>query len=189
MATKDKPEGTKTKAQIALHLAEEQCSGLFLDQFGAPYAAIKVGRHIETLPLKSSRFRHWLCRIYYTSEQDVLNGEICKLMLERTRSETEFDGAGRNLSLRVASNPDEPSTIYYDLTNKDWQVVKITENDWSIEYAPGLFRRYSNQCTEAHPCKSKDYPPDIFDKFMRLINVKDGKLSYLLNATYIVIHS
>ena len=63
VATKDKPEGTKTKAQIALHLAEEQCSGLFLDQFGAPYAPIKVGRHIETLPLKSSRFRHWLCRI------------------------------------------------------------------------------------------------------------------------------
>ena len=85
----------------------------------------------------------------------------------------------------MASNPDEPSTIYYDLTNKDWQVVKITENDWSIEYAPGLFRRYSNQLPQVHPCKSKDYPPDIFDKFMRLINVKDEETKLLIKC-YII---
>jgi len=41
-------------ARKALDLAEEQCSDLFVDQFGTPYAAVKIGEHIETLSLKDS---------------------------------------------------------------------------------------------------------------------------------------
>lgn len=45
-------------AQIALWLVEENCSELFLDQFGLPYAEIDIGEHLEILSLKSSRFRN-----------------------------------------------------------------------------------------------------------------------------------
>ena len=43
------------------------------------------------------------------------------------KARAEFDGTSRNLHLRVASIPEEPYTIYYHLTNKDWQTVKITD--------------------------------------------------------------
>jgi hypothetical protein len=59
----------ESAAQVALRLASEQCSGLFLDQFGTPYAAIEVGEHVETIALKSSRFRNWLCKIFYNNSR------------------------------------------------------------------------------------------------------------------------
>ncbi|MFL6412211.1 MAG: hypothetical protein ACJ71K_13350, partial [Nitrososphaeraceae archaeon] len=65
----------ESAAQVALRLADEYCSALFMDQFGTPYAAVRIGEHIETLPLKSSRFKNWLCHIYYNSENNVLNSE------------------------------------------------------------------------------------------------------------------
>jgi hypothetical protein len=66
---------------------------------------------------------------------------------------------------------DEPFTIYYDLANKDWQVVKITPEGWSIENSPIIFRRYKSQQRQVYP--SREYSPDVFDRFMDLMNVKD----------------
>jgi hypothetical protein len=101
------------------------------------------------------------------------------------KAKAEFDGVARNLSLRVANVKKEPFTIHYDLTNKDWQVIKITKDGWSVEYAPVIFKRYSNQQPQVYPCKSKEYPPDIFDTFMNLINVK-GEDNQLLLKCYII---
>jgi hypothetical protein len=73
-------------------------------------------------------------------------------------------------SITVTTTDDDDTTIHYDLTNKDWQAVKISsDNGWSIEQAPIIFRRYGNsQQSQVYP--SKQYPPDIFDRFMNLIN-------------------
>jgi hypothetical protein len=76
-----------------------------------------------------------------------------------------------------------PFVIYYDLTNSKWEVVKITPNGWSIEKCPVLFRRYSNQLMQQYP--SVQYPSDIFDQFLKLLNVKDGDNKLLLKC-YIV---
>jgi hypothetical protein len=72
------------------------------------------------------------------------------------------------------------------LTNEDWQVVRITASrGWNIEYAPVVFRRYSNQKPQVYP--SKEYPHDIFDKFMDLTNVKDSAGNKLLFKVYIIV--
>jgi hypothetical protein len=91
-------------------LAEDQCQHLFLDQFGLPYAAIKIHNHIETLSLKSSRFKNWLCRIFYASEQKILNNENVTNVLNILKARAEFDGIARNLSLRVAGITEELDT-------------------------------------------------------------------------------
>jgi hypothetical protein len=179
----EKEKESKSAAQKALELVEEQCSELFLDQFGMPYAAVRISEHIETLPLKSSRFRNWLCRIFYRSEQNILNNENVNNVLNILKARAEFDGGTRNLHLRVGKVPTEAHTIFYDLTDKDWQVIKITGNGWTVEFAPTIFRRYSNQQPQVYP--SKEYSPDIFDKFMQLTNVK-GEDSKLLLKCYII---
>jgi hypothetical protein len=140
----------ESAAQIALRLAQEQCSDIFMDQFGTPYAAINVGDHIETLPMKHSRFRNWLCRMFYTSTGgNILTSDNVTNVLSILKAKAEFDSGDRkNLYLRVGTLPEEPNTIYYDLTNKDWQIVKITPQGWSIiesKDAPILFKRYNNQ--------------------------------------------
>jgi hypothetical protein len=173
----------KTAAQKALELVGQQCSALFLDQFGSPYAAAKIGEHVETLPLKSSRFKNWLCKIFYESENNVLNSENLTNVLNVLKAKAEFGGNTKTLHLRIANLPEEPYIIYYDLTNKDWQTVKIIENSWCIEYAHTIFRRYNNQQSQVYP--SRGYPQDIFDKFMQLINVKNEDSKLLLKC-YII---
>jgi hypothetical protein len=125
----EQDEGPKeTVAQIALGLAGEHCFATFMDQFGTPHAAVEVGDHIETLPMKSSRFRNWLCRIFYNSEGKLLTGENVTNVISLLKARAEFDSEvdTRNLNLRVSSRPEENHTIYYDLTNKNWEFVKIT---------------------------------------------------------------
>ena len=186
LPTDDEDGAQKSQAQKALEIVAEKCSDLFLDQFGSHYAAVRIGEHIETLQLKSSRFKNWVCKRYYESEGDIINSENVTSVLNILKARAEFDGQTRSLHLRIAFAPDstEPYTILYDLSNKDWQAVKVTpENDWTIENAPILFRRYSNQQPQAYP--SREYPPDIFDQFMHLINVGDNDNKLLLKC-YII---
>ena len=97
----DSSDEGKSVAQIALDLAEEHCSELFVDQFGTPYAALKIGEHVETLRLKDSRFKNWLFRTYYLSEDKILNAESVTNVLNILTAKAEFEGATRTLDLRV----------------------------------------------------------------------------------------
>jgi hypothetical protein len=166
-----------------LRLAEDQCQDLFHDQFNAPYAAVQVGDHNEVLPLKSSRFRNWLCRLYYDFEGGVLGSETASNVINVLKAKAEFEGSTRKLNLRVASIKEESFTIYYDLTDKDWLVIKVTKDGWDMQDAPIMFRRYSNQQPQVYP--HKEYPVDIFDQFMNLINIK-GEDNKLLLKCYII---
>jgi hypothetical protein len=117
---------------------------------------------------------------YYRAEDNVLGGETVTNVLNVLTARAEFDNGSdmKNLSLRVATLAEEPFTIYYDLTNRNWEIVKITHEGWSVissKDAPILFRRFKNQIPQAYPSKSKEYPKDIFDKFIGLINISKGK--------------
>jgi hypothetical protein len=187
-------EPNESAAQIALGLAGEQCSSLFLDQFGTPYAAIEVDEHIETLPLKSSRFRNWLCKIFYSnSEGKILTSDNVTNVLSVLKARAEFDSHDtRALNSRVASRSEEPNTIFYDLTNKNWEYVKITSEGWRIEQSskitPILFNRRASQQPQVYPAPASDDmydTDDIFHIFMKLVNVK-GEDNKLLLKCYII---
>jgi hypothetical protein len=181
-AEQNNKKESENAAQKLLGLAEDQCSDLFLDQFGTPYVAIRIGEHTETLALKSSRFRNWLYRIYHTSEKNVINSEAVSSVLNILQSNAEF-GTTKNLDLRVASLQEEPFTIYYDLADKDCQVVKITPEGWSIENNHIIFRRHKSQRPQVYP--SREYSLDVFDRFMDLMNIK-GQDERLVEKGYIM---
>ena len=54
-----------TAALIAMRLAKKYCHDFFIDSLGQPYAAVEIDKHFEVLPIKSSRFKNWLCKIFY----------------------------------------------------------------------------------------------------------------------------
>ena len=61
--------------------------------------------------------------------------------------------------------------IYYDLTNKKWESIKITPQGWDIDRTPPiLFRRYGSELPQPYP--DRDYEPDVLDKFLDLLNLK-----------------
>jgi hypothetical protein len=189
-------ETKESAAQTALRLVSDQYSSLFLDQFGTPYAAIEVGQgqgdydHIETIKLNSSRFRNWLSKIFYSSEGKILTSDNATNVLSILKARAEFDsGDRRDLYLRVASIPQDPNTIYYDLTNSSWEYIKITPQDWNVAQAskimPIMFKRYPNQQPQIYPASDSAYSDDIYDKFLTLFNVK-GEDNKLLLKCYII---
>ena len=52
-------------AVVTMRLAKKYCQDLFIDSLGQPHAAVKIDKHLEVLPIKSSRFKNWLCKIFY----------------------------------------------------------------------------------------------------------------------------
>ncbi len=198
---KDEDEEQKeTAAQIALRLVSDQCSSLFLDQFGMPYATIEVGQgegdydHVETIKLSSSRFRNWLSKIFYSSEGKILTSDNATNVLSVLKARAEFDSGDRkDLNLRVTSIPQYPNTIYYDLTNSHWEYIKITSQGWSAAQAskitPIMFKRYPNQQPQMYPANDSDsaYSDDIYDKFLTLLNLKgEDEDNKLLLKCYII---
>jgi hypothetical protein len=174
-----------------LRLADEQCFATFMDQFGIPYAAIEVGDHIETVAMKSSRFRNWLCRIFYKSEGKILTSENVTNVISVLKARAEFDSSpeedAKSLNLRVSSRPEEPNAIYYDLTNKNWDFVRITPKGWNVaqssKITPIIFKRHPSQQPQVDP--AKDHPADIFGRFMNLVNIKSQDNQLLLKC-YII---
>lgn len=62
------------------------------------------------------------------------------------------------------------NAIWYNLTNKDWSAVKITENGWNIEQPPLLFNRWGHEISQDSPismtenllfCPISQFPSDI----------------------------
>ena len=206
-------------AAVVMRLANKYCQDLFIDNLGQPYTAVKIDKHLEVLPIKSSTFKNWLCKIFYdfSSERrkqvhnkddqskkmhsvedvknetgsdeaekqregeeeddedtaDILTTENLNNVLRVLEARATFSGNHpRELHLRVARY-DDGNSILYDLTNPEWQVVRIAVAGWDIEYAPVIFTRYSNQIPQV--CPSKEYPPEIFDMFIGLLNIKNDE--------------
>jgi DNA polymerase elongation subunit (family B) len=211
-------------AVVTMRLAKKHCQDLFIDTLGQPHAAVKIDKHLEVLPIKSSRFKNWLCKIFYdfSSERkkqvpnkddqskevhsvedvenetgreggqeeededsaDILTTENLNNVVRVLEAKATFSGnPPRELHLRVARY-DDGNTILYDLTNPEWQIVRIAVTGWDIEYAPAVFTRYSNQIPQVYP--SKEYPPGIFDIFIGLLNIKNDDDNILLFKVYII---
>jgi hypothetical protein len=190
---KDKEsEEATNQATALLNLIEGEIVELCKDQFNNPFAAIRINGHIETIPIpatNSGRFKMWICKAYYESEHKVLsNVEALAAVCNTLRAKALFGDVTETLNLRVSNGKDTSNkTIYYDLTNKDWQVVKITESVWSVENSndvPIMFRRYQNQRAQVTP--SKEHVPDIFDGFLNLINIDKDEDKRLLLKCYII---
>jgi len=187
---KNQDDKSETKSAFILRLAKARILELFTDQFNEAYAAIRIDSHIEVLRVKDTRFDNWLSKIFYMEKKSALGNETINAVKSVISAEADFDGLQRKLNLRVGSVITEKEgqtkniVLYYDLANKDWSVVKITNDNWEIDLNPPIiFKRYNSNGAQITP--SKTYPPDIFDQFISMINIKDEKQKLLLKC-YIV---
>jgi hypothetical protein len=191
---KRKTEGlgkeNQTKAQVVLNVAFKKINKLFVDEYQEPHAAIWVNEHLETIPIRSRRFRNWLASIVYKSFHEVLDSQTLKDAIGVLSANAEFENPDEEpitLNLRVAESDGK---LYYDLTNKKWEFIEITAYGWKIVNNLILFHRYNNQTAQVYP--SRDYPPDIMHKFVALLlnhtNVEGPKLAeyQILLECYII---
>ena len=170
--------GTKpSEAEVILEVIQNNDGGdgggliheLFLDQYSTPYASIKVGDHVETISMRtkaSTQMKNWICYNLYKKLRMVPKDESLNSVLNILRAKASYEGEVRKLYLRAGPG-NRPDEILYDLTNKDWEFVRINAEGWSIEKSSSnttpVFKRYRNQLSQVYP--SKEYASDIFDHY------------------------
>lgn len=183
-------------ASLMLDILEQEglINELFRDQYDTPCAVIKSGDHLQTVTMRSraaTQMKNWICYTIYQQLGDLPKDEHVNSILNILRAKATYEGNIRDLYIRVAPGHKQ-NEILYDLTNKDWEYVRITSDGWTVEkWLPTdteqriVFKRYKNQLSQVTP--SKDYPSDIFDQFMKLLNIKDDNAKLLLKIYVILL--
>lgn len=183
-----------TKSKTVMQVAKCHITKLFVDEYQVPHAAISIdnlhGNHLEILRLDSKRLRNWLSRALYKELNIIVDDHSLNDVLGFFNAQAEFDsGEPIKLNLRVAEKKITDGSgktkivWYYDLTNLNYEAIEITSAGWKVANNLIIFRRFNNQLAQVYP--SREYPPDIFDRFMKLMlssNVEneDTRKEYIL---------
>jgi hypothetical protein len=193
-----KEEGIPLPEKL-VELALNNCM-LFKDEFGIPYALVKIDDYYDVLPVERTKFKRYVSKLYYDANNcRIAYPEAIKTAVAQLEAKAEFEGKTIPLHLRVAwSNPATKDTIYYDLSDSKRRCIKITDNSWNIvdNQIEVLFRRYRHLSPQIEPINVLSNNDDdiddidntdntILDKFIDLLNVKDDDNKLLLKC-YII---
>jgi hypothetical protein len=172
---------SRSVAEKLVDLISQNSNIFFKDQYDAAHARIHNLDHHENVRVESGKFKRHLVRLYHESENKVAGADQVSNAVQVLQAKAEYNGDTYQLSVRVASYN---GGFYYDLTNPKWQCIKITQQGWELigKTPIPLFTRF-NQTPQVQP--SRDYEPDIFDRFMDLTNVRNEDDRKLLKV-YIV---
>lgn len=186
----DDPEKENNKKIItnAFDTLKKYIHKLFIDEHKIPYAAIPIEDHIEVFPINGRNFKDWCRLIIYKLNKNTINDQslnnVCSLISAHAKYESK-EVITLNLRISGFKNNSNELEWYYDLTNKNWEFVKVTSSYWTIIKNEIKFKRYANHQPQVYPIR--EHGPDIFDKFMKLVNIKAyDEESKLLLKVYMV---
>lgn len=194
---KDKQD-PPTIADKLLAIVNQRISELFEDQYNRPYVVVKIDDRLESIPIpathnNSGLFKKWICKAYFDSTQRLMsNTDAITAVCNHLSWQAHYKGSKKILDLRVSygnSTDNNNKTIHYDLTNKQGDVVVITKNGWAIRKStdvPTMFERRDIQRVQINPSPTGEYPEDIFEQFMDLLNVRKDGNDRLLLMCYII---
>ncbi|MGC2426247.1 MAG: hypothetical protein WA421_04370, partial [Nitrososphaeraceae archaeon] len=177
----------KLSGRVILELAKENAKQIFKDEYKVAHAAVMINEHLEILPMGENRFKNWLRKIVkneYGDMSPIISNQVIEEVVNTLIADAEFDGETKELGLRIAHAPDNDLKWFYDLSNTSNEFIEITSEGWKVAKNAIIFRRFDHQRVQDYPAASEDYPPDIFDQFMDLLNVK--KENRLILKCYIV---
>ena len=177
----DEEDSHKRASDKLLELIEPLINSLFQDDLETAYATIQVNNHLDTVNIASKKFEKWIAGMYYLQTNKTVGNDVIKEVVSNLESRAMFGGnEQRNLHLRIARDPDDRFTFYYDLANTKREVIKITKDGWSIkksEDVPTLFKRYSVTGAQVYPANSWSYSDAnaTLDEFLDLLNIENNK--------------
>lgn len=138
-ALPDEDNDKKSQATQLVDLAVSEQFELWHAPDSTAFATIEVDGHSETWAINSKSFRQRLSFLFYQKEAKTPGNQAVADALSVIGGKAVFEGQEYYVYLRVAEVDD---TIYLDLANDDWEVVKITASGWEIvSEAPVRFRR------------------------------------------------
>lgn len=127
---------------------------LFKDERDAPFISLNINGHMETWKCNSQTVKDLLSYEFYKANQKTVSSEVIKSAVSVLEGKAKFTGDIIKLSNRASLVDD---VLWYDLTNKNWQAIKITNDKWEIvNNPPVLFKRYSHQSNQVLPITDGD---------------------------------
>ena len=126
---------------------------LFHTSEGETYATLPIGNHHETWRLNSKVIRQELTRRFYNRYKKTPGRQATQDALEVLSAQAQFEGPEEAIHIRVA---EKDGTLYIDLANQEWEVVRVTAEGWEvISDSPVLFRRSKGMLALPHPTHGK----------------------------------
>ena len=162
-----------TPATMLMNLVEDSGVTFFHSDVKDLYAAMRVNNHNEIMAIESRAFELWLIGLFYNAYAQPISNEAIKQVLGACSAKAMYDNPTPiTLSVRIA---ERDGVFWYDLTNTDWQAVKISHDGWSVENEPPiLFNRFRHQSPQAIPRNDGN-----IGKILNYVNLKDNKTLFL----------
>jgi hypothetical protein len=147
------PERVKAPpvAQQLIVIGEEICE-LFIDDRGAPHAAVRWSDARQIVPLSSSFFGRTLAGVLYERRGVAASNEAIGAA-RRVLAHKAVAGQCHELHNRFAYID---GVLWIDLADDRQQAVRVTADGWIITRPPILFRRYGRQAPLPIPARGGD---------------------------------
>lgn len=152
---KQEPSANKNLSQADLlikMILDRKDVLLFKDERDAPFIALDINGHMEIWKCNSQTIKDLLSFEFYRANQKTVSSEVVKSAVSVLEGKAKFTGGRIKLNNRTSL---VDNVLWYDLTNKEWQAVKVTSNQWEVvNNPPALFKRYSHQSSQVIPMRS-----------------------------------
>ncbi|HUE71267.1 MAG TPA: bifunctional DNA primase/polymerase [Pirellulaceae bacterium] len=133
----DGQQGQRRTANLLVELASDV--ELFHTPKREAFATFPVNGHVETAPVRSRPFRHWLAHRFYQRERRTANQQAMNEALDAIEGRAQFDGAEIPVHTRLAASGGK---VFLDLGDEHWSNVEISAEGWKIlASSPVKFRR------------------------------------------------
>lgn len=107
----------------------------FLDELGVPFVRFESNNHYEIWAVRSHEYLEYLkAELFKQYQLDVGKAKV-QLILDYVENQCKASNKTIRLYVRIAM---KDNAIYYDLCNKDWQIVKIDNSGWKIINNPPI---------------------------------------------------
>lgn len=163
--TESKEQKQPGRVEKIIKLAESLCE-FWHDDNGDPFATFEANGHREHWKVDSRGFKEWLSRQSFINKlgslsKDVM-AEACSGLCGIAKYEGKKYATGRRVMMHEGA-------YWIDLTNDEWQAVRIDRDGWRIVDNPGVrFLRNRNVRPLPMPVPGGS-PRDIF----KLLNVPE----------------
>jgi len=166
--------GERTQSQVLIKLIKDNGTVLFHDDKNLLYAAVNDNGHRKIWGIESEMFKSWLNLLYYRKTNSTISKKSFDEAYSQIKAFARFDCENEiNLFVRVAKSNN--NTFWYDLTNNEWQTVKITADGWFIEDKPPiLFCRYNHQRSQIKPHSNGD-----IRQILKYVNIQNNHTLFL----------
>ena len=163
----------ETQAETIIRLVEEKDTILFHDTAKDPYAAIMIDGHREVWAIDNGDFNTWLNSLYYSAEKKPAKKDSLSQAKEVLKAKAVFENTKAiPLDTRVVQLD---NAFWYNLSNDDWNAVKITNDGWEIvENPPILFKRFRHQNCQLEPSTESN-----IRKILQYINIQENQTLFL----------